>query len=586
VLESSDVDELKSAFGNAAQLLAKTVQTVQNRFGQDAIRQHYWYLRSLESLSVPLRFYEAEAGRFWGMKTFSHVRAGCEHFLRACEASDQLLKRELSKVYEVCSLVEERMKSAGPPLWDALCNLCVDEPNSDEARLIVFSGQSRKHLFLLALLAYYNVTENDLREVKTWAVTLEEFRYLIRDGNVSNETCANGLSRVRGVSNWRPLLVGLPSTNMNSKLLPVFLQPNIDFVIYPHQLGLLRRRIDDWAQALTLDVNNLVGVLRRCGGSLVEDALEVDSTIKPRVKPSQPVTLSAGTARRRALTNIESLWQAEALSDEVSSLLEVEDQHLDGEPQFHESRQPAENEDSNTWCDEAVELRFESGTAITFPSDEFINVIVAGDSGLEIDERAVRSLRKGDRVVLIHGQKRQSFYELIISRLHQHPSLLLHLSLIRRWQTDFISSFNRWRLHEGRTLEQFLNLMRERGSELTSTATIQSWLRGQTLCPQDAEDLRRISEVLGLEFIRQNYIRVGRAASRLRGLHRGMANKLNRWLQQQAIGIDSGNDDELIDQDLGLTFGDIRSSLSIEMVSDKSIIEGPVLRGSLGRLEV
>ncbi|HEU0143651.1 MAG TPA: hypothetical protein VFQ47_02590, partial [Nitrososphaera sp.] len=432
----------------------------------------------------------------------------------------------------------------------------------------------------------HNLAAPDLREVRTWIVTLDELRRLVRHRNSAEDSDKEDLLRINSNLKWRPLLVGLPGTSLSPKLLPVLQQANVDVIIYPHQVGALKRRANEWKQALTLDLRSLTEGLKHFSREKTAQTTPSEiPSIRPRMRLSEPVGLEAGTALRRVSSQVETLWKIDDPVAAIISLLEADDSELDEDSVFYESQQHIQPSEYATWCDEAVELRFEGGASVIYPSDEFINVVIVGASGLEVDERAVRSLRKGDRVVLIHGQQRQSFYELIISRMHQHPSLTLHLNLIRRWQTDFASAYLRWQQRGRYNFEQLLRFMRDRGSELISSVTIQAWLRGQTLCPQDAEDLRRLSEILEMDFVRQNYQRIAKAASRLRGLHRGVANKLNRWLQQQATGIDAGNDDEIIDPDLGLTFGDLKSSLSLQRISEVQVISGPLLRSSLGKLE-
>lgn len=587
VLENDEIEPVTSAFREANRLSAKAAQRASGRFGQDAVCQHWLYLRGLESLFVPYGFHEAEASHFWGLKTFGHLQTGGEHFRKACEQFDTALAAELERVFAVCDRVREIFCKSDPPLWNALCNLCIDEPSGDEARLIVFSGSAKKQLFLLALLAYHNIAESDLREIRTYVFTLDELRRLMRRRNsVECDEEEEPVFFLAPNLNWRPLLVGLPGSHLTPRLLPVLRQTNVDVVIYPHQLGVLKRRADEWNQSVTLDLNSLSILLHRLSGQPAPQVIAPEvSRLRARIRLNDPVGLDAGTARRRVRTHAESLWQPDDPVEAITRLLQVDEDQFDETNLFHESHQNAQADERELWCDEAVELRFQNNSFVTYAADEFINVIISGPSGPEIDERSVRSLRAGDRVVLIHGQQRQSFYELIVSRMHQQSSMTLHLSLIRRWQADIVSAYHRWRGRDLRNLEQLLERMNDRGSTLSSTATLQNWLRGHTLCPQDAEDLRRLAEILEMDFVRQNYQRVANAASRLRGLHRGLANKLNRWLQQQAAGIDSANDGELIDAELGLTFGDLKSSLSIQKVAAVQPVRGPLLRSSLGRLE-
>jgi hypothetical protein len=105
------------------------------------------------------------------------------------------------------------------------------------------------------------------------------------------------------------------------------------------------------------------------------------------------------------------------------------------------------------------------------------------------------------------------------------------------------------------------------------------------MCPLQPEDLRRVSEVLNMGFVQKYYKRISQAASRLRGLHRGLSNKLNRWLPDQMTGAMQGNDDEIIDAELGLTFGDVKNSLLILRIMNIETLTGPFLISTLGRVE-
>jgi hypothetical protein len=85
-----------------------------------------------------------------------------------------------------------------------------------------------------------------------------------------------------------------------------------------------------------------------------------------------------------------------------------------------------------------------------------------------------------------------------------------------------------------------------------------------------------------MTFVRQYYKRIVQAANRLRGLHRGLSIRLNRWLEDQATGAAHRNNDDVIDAELGLTFGDVRNSLLVLRVVEIQTVAGPHLRSNLG----
>jgi hypothetical protein len=255
----------------------------------------------------------------------------------------------------------------------------------------------------------------------------------------------------------------------------------------------------------------------------------------------------------------------------VARLFDVEETDVPLDDIAEPNELAAEAERS-LWVETAYEVEFSGGWFAAFPADAKLNLINRATS--KIEERFITAIRQGDQVLLIPYQKRQSLYSLIISRVHQHPSMALPLALLQRWHSDLTTGVRVWvqqaagvsHVHIPSVAELLLKRIREAGSRLTAPQTIQFWLRGLTLAPDDPEDLRRVAEVLSLPFVKQHYWRIANAASRIRGLHRGLSIRLGNWLSEQSGGLQDAFDREVIDPELGLTFGDVRASIVIEQV--------------------
>jgi hypothetical protein len=265
----------------------------------------------------------------------------------------------------------------------------------------------------------------------------------------------------------------------------------------------------------------------------------------------------------------------------VSRLFAADDSDLDEEMDFDV---PSEGRSASEplYAESALEFVCEDGWRIRLAATSLVNVVVDIGGSPSVHERDVRLIRVGDHLLLINGLRRQSMYELIVSRIHQRASMELHLALIKRWSLDFVMAYREW-TRKGNTLEDLLLQMQRRGSRLTSIATLRLWLQGETLAPLDAEDLKRLAQVASMDFVEKYYKRIEEAASILRGIHRGLANRLNRWLERRLAGSDLG-DDEVVNQELGLTFGDFKNSLVVAAVLSINQVQGPVLQSSLGVL--
>ena len=593
ILTSDAINEFSALLQNATRALVRSGQHARGSFEKDALALHWRYYRALESLSVPIDFYESEAQKYWGLRSFSKIISACDHFRNMCSEGSANLYRALEEVSLYLSEAKQRLEQSGCGMWDGLINVCLAEPPNGAIRVLVFTTVSRCRIFLYALLARHNTTEQDLREMGTYVTSLTGLHKSIRKG--ATNTSASQEDRflfLPDKTSWHPVLVGLPSIALTPRLLYTLLHPEIDILLYPHQRSSFMRRYTDWSSSLSGDFNASIGVLAHMNDMTLTCTLPSSPN---RISVDKAVEMNVETTRTNTTSTTGPIWRPDDAIGEVARLFQSNDEENSEESlvsdQNIDINEDIEKVSEELWCESAIKIVFEHDWRAFFAPDDRINVIRKD----ALDESFVRSLKVGDRVVLIHGQQRQSLYDLIISRVHRHPSIELHLAMISRWQDEFRITFEQWSKHTPDTEEMVKYGMRDLsglllriqalGSTLVSTLTITFWLRGLVLCPQDPEDLRRVAQVLEMEFVIQHYKRISQAATRLRGLHRGLSNRLNRWLKDQALGRSNYGEDDMIDVDLGLSFGDIQRSLLVLSVLQVENVKGPFLRSSLGRAE-
>jgi len=595
ILNGKSISQLSALLRKVWQLLARATRHVDDkgRFEKDTVAVHWKYFRSLESLAVPIDFYEAQAPRFWGLQPFDKLTAVCQRFRSASMQDNIQLYRDLEEVATLLQQARNNLENQGCALWEALINLCIEDIANNEARLLVFPGDSKKRLFLFAMLARHNTTEDDLHEMKTYVTSLKELRrWMHLRYNATEDKGDDGVLMPSVDAVWHPVLVGLPSPAMTPRLLYAFLHPQVDIVLYPHQYSSFMRRQAEWSMRLSGNPSHNVDVFASLSRLTAQPAMPA---FNARISVNKPVEMNVETTQKTRTSLSGAVWQPEDPVFEIERLFQADDECegegliLNDQPETRSS--PSNETLEEIWCPEAVRVQFDQGWQAYFALDDEIYVVSNG----KLDLRYVRSLRRDECVLIIHGQQRQNLYDLIISRVHKHPSIELHLAVIRRWQEDFRVAYFQWctrsvdeselRVYGRRDLDGLLRRMQAKGSQLVTSQALSFWLKGSVLCPHDSEDLRRVGEILNMGFVRTYYKRIAQAASRLRGLHRGLSNRLNRWLQDQVTGAIQGNDDAVIDAELGLTFGDVRNSLLILRIKKIESVNGPFLRKNLGRLE-
>jgi hypothetical protein len=251
----------------------------------------------------------------------------------------------------------------------------------------------------------------------------------------------------------------------------------------------------------------------------------------------------------------------------------------------NDSADPASTPSPDEWVEVALRVVLDDGAEILLPQEDRVNVIVRTADRVSITPRYSRALRPGDELLLIHGEHRRTLYDLMVSRVHSHRTVALWLTLIDRWHQDLRNAFMKSRRDTAITFESLLRRLHELGSTITTSASVRGWIMGFTLAPSDPKDIGRLGEILDIAIARQHPQEIANAAGRLAGIHRSLANRLNRWLESEIAGKAAlSGEHTVVDADLGLTIEDFRHSLVRARVVSTIATPGPFLRSHLGHL--
>lgn len=584
ILIGEHVIEISKAFATATEALLAAREFQDGRLPRDAVMLGWKYLRAMESVPVPLEVYEREANSYWGMRRIADLRDDFGRFVEAVRARSTKLHATLQTAADALSDAYEKIGSSGSPLWLGLANLCVE---SNSQRRIVFASKARREMFSFCLLAIFNISEDDLKGV---GVRLA----YISQGEEPDPRDFDEKERERaGAERVRPLLVGMPSRFAEKHLDTLLDSGQLEVLLWPHHEPIFERRVRHLSSQLEMCSRGLSHLLpsleQRDGCPSGEGRVERRALTLAR---SREAMAGAFRDEIRREAKVVSLWKrpngTEAIVGLFGSVPQGEDEEMYSPLSVLDEAADRESQGAadSTWVQEAIEIHLEAGRSVLLPPDETVNVILHSPGGIQVEPRYVRALRVGDEILFIHGQRRQSLYELLVSRVHRDPVIAQYLALVRRWQDDFVRAFSEAERQGKASPESLLKELRSKGSRLTSPLTIRSWLRRLVLAPNDPEDLRRIAEVLSLGFVRSYYKQIDKAGKRLKGLHINLSARLNRWLASSAAGsVAVGGTDDVIDAELGLTVEDFRHSLLRARVLDVRKQSGPFYRPHLGRLE-
>lgn len=443
-------------------------------------------------------------------------------------------------------------------------------------------------MFSLCLLARFNISEDDLKQVGT------SLDYLGRDHDDGVAGSEQTSGKRGGSDDAVPVFVGLPSRFAERRLDTLFHFGSVEVVLWPHQERVLAHRVRALSAELTFSSRGLQALLPELEeGSPRAHAQKADES--PALRLAVPREAVAGKPddelRRRAAA--VDLWKRPDAAEAIMSLFETlppaeDDEDASTAPALddaHQTLEPPEAAES-AWVPDGYQLSFQDGRRLLLARDQTVNVIVRKQRGAELEERYVRAIQPGDEILFIHGQQRQSLYDLLVSRVHRDPVIAQYLALIRRWQDDLVRCFTEAERRNGLTPERLLADLQKRDSSLTSPHTIRAWLRRLVLAPNDAEDLQRVAQALSMTFVATYFRQIHKAGRHLKGLHINLSARLNRWLASGDAGsVVLGEADNVVDSELGLTVEDFRHSLVRLRVAQVAEQQGPFYRPHMGRLE-
>lgn len=432
------------------------------------------------------------------------------------------------------------------------------------------------------MLSYHNITEDDLSELGVRLTALKRLYGEMTQPNSLVSSTEIGIDEDVDL-----VLVGLPSHH-NTALMAPLLKRKFSVMLLDYQLRTLERKVTEWSQKLFPSPSaNCVSV---------ETALRLPKRQNDTLlaKDIDQVAHRLGNPIRKSI-EFDGIWlgsrkaqHSVSLSQEYDVVQELTYLMGDEDPREIDSTMSNQNPQTGQMVDSAWEVCFSNGISILFATDDMVNVIASKNGKTTTDERYVSGLRSGDRVLYISGQNRQSLYELLISRVYDNPAISLHVKLVERWHEEFVKAHNlRKRIDQRWSLDKLFDEMRLLGTSISDTQPLRNWLKGQTLRPQDAEDLRRLAEIFRLEFVKQHYKRIHKAGGRLHGLNVSLSRRLNSWLQDGTPDLfaDSTAYEDMVDEDLGLTLRDFMNSVMILVVTSKQEKPGPFIRDMLGQIE-
>lgn len=572
---TSSNKDLFSHLRDAFRALSFASSHISGRLERDAVMVGWRLLRTLETMLIPVTLFEIEATQHWGVSPVFPLKNAFDRFVESIMSYPGQIAETLSTASAALEWVVDYLASNDPPRWNALLNICIAEADANKRRAVVFPSNAHKTMFIYAILGQLNVTESDLSSLGVSLWSFKEIETLLSH-TVPDSTGASSQDQLARLEHSQMIFATVPNRTLAQRMMPFLHFDELLIISYDYQVPTLQRACQYWHDFTSCQLSNNVSLLNELSSCKCSVDMPPPSL---RVAFRDPVLVSGKSFTYGSEREDGALWEPLIPEDEVASLFDIADEAVTEIGLSDTEDGPADGSSGELFVDCAIRLTMEDGWTGLFAADQRVNIVSRAGRGPSVRRQYVRSVRAGDTILYIQDSKRQSLLELVISRVHSHPSMQVHLSLINQWHLEVQNGFAVW-CTAGRSLEELYAQLADLGSEIASSLTIRGWVTGNTIRPRHAEDLRRLAQVLSLEFTLKHYKRIHQAGDRIHGIHISLGQRLNKWIEQKS----GSENNDIIDEATGLTFGDVRDSLILLDVKDVATEKGLFMRHTLGKI--
>lgn len=168
-------------------------------------------------------------------------------------------------------------------------------------------------------------------------------------------------------------------------------------------------------------------------------------------------------------------------------------------------------------------------------------------------------IEPGDHLVFLDGEARKDLLAKVLEVAGELPEFAVPAAWIDYWRNTLRRAHSRFG-----TYEALAAALRRCGC-IRQTQTVRLWVVGQTIGPEDPEDIRRLGECVGDDALVTNYTTINSALESLRYAHQVLGHRLGALARRVGSASAAGlvGDDEIIDERTGLTASDFRDSVEI-----------------------
>jgi hypothetical protein len=535
---------------------ARQIISAEKRIDDPAINRARWILATLAQMPVPIAWYESTA-RDLGRSTLKRlIDRLIVAYAPGTGAMMQSLKMQFDELWH--HLAEPGRNGRAQRLIQVLPKLAADV---DELLLLV-----RDRVMQRALQSWLDI---DIFPGEAWMSKLDI--RACRDYESIADT------------RFPVVLINGALPRRYRWIAGAALGDNVKFLIYPSEADAVSSQLDEFYGERALRRRAAQRQQGLCGSFKSDDApfkIPKLTLVQPPLPRAQ--SPAAKDKPKVVIGNLRDLGaaidaakelakQAEARAKETEKLKsigwdETTDDETPEDPVGSAVEQPHQDDV------DAVEVHVNSslqGPAMLWLALNQAVEVVSKSNPDQLSRLLPTELESGDIIVLLESEARGALFDRVVTLAEDQPDLHDLRAYRRKWQESMRVMAQKYALPE-RSFTRVLADLRSAGSTITTELSVQNWVFGRVMGPDDLSSIKAVGEVTGIQALVQHATKFDRAFRTIRGIHQALGRRLSRAIRHSAkafVESEAGSEFDGLGEYMSLPLNELLETVDLAEVT-------------------
>lgn len=207
-----------------------------------------------------------------------------------------------------------------------------------------------------------------------------------------------------------------------------------------------------------------------------------------------------------------------------------------------------------------LQVELDDGTRVLLAADAHVSRwrAVAG----RVQQVPANDLRVDDQLIFLDEDAHKTLLAKVVEVAESVPALAVAGGWLRHWRAVLLAAYQ-----DAGSYNRLATRLARHGCHVQAQ-TVRLWVVGETMGPEDPQDVHRLGLVTSDPVLLAAHAEVHRAMRTLRGAHVRLGRRLAEITRRTGAAAASGAlvGDELVDETSGLTAADVESAVSIATV--------------------